>query len=240
MAGLASRCGPARPRIELRVLALHIRDTRNAGDRWSCPLDYFDLPGCDVTKSDMRNPPVGEWDMVVYGGGSITSSPDFRRIGRKTVAWGVGHHVRQQPWAEAMRAEHERAAAMCDLYFPRDRIEGMEHAPCASCMHPVFDSVPEPDCAEVRYSAHHRVDVSDGIAPHMTNEDGSIEDAVRFLSMGARVVTSSYHGAYWARLIGREVRVVPWGSKFSYLTDLSLEECREANRRAHRRVLGIL
>lgn len=225
----------------MKVLGLHIRDTKNAGDRWSCPLEYFDFAGHEALAADMRAPPDCQPDAVIYGGGSITASPDFRRWpGALMVAWGVGHHERRAPWDGAMVAEHRRAAGLCDLYFSRDEVPGIEHVPCASCMHPVFDEATGPVHAEVRYSASRRVDVSDGIAPHMTNEDGSIEEAVRFLASGETVVTSSYHGAYWASLLGRKVRVVSWGSKFDYLPTLSLADCRAANRRAHRKVLEIL
>jgi hypothetical protein len=216
------------------ILALHIRDTRNAGDRWSCPLDYLDL-GAEVIFGDMRQPPDCRPDLVVYGGGSITASPDFKRWSCPVVAWGVGHNERANPSHEAMQREHDRAAALCDLYFSRDRVDGHEWVPCASCLHPVFDEAIEPTHEVVRYSAARRITVEGG-GPHMTNEDGSIEDAVRFIGSGATVVTSSYHGAYWARLLGREVRMVEWGTKFRYVPDIGLQACRAANTEAHRKV----
>ena len=177
--------------------------------------------------------------MVVFGGGSITASPNFRRWPCLTVGWGVGHHVRQAPWHDAMMEEHTRAEALCDLYFPRDRVPGFEEqwTPCPSCMHPVFDEPIEIEHAVVRYSAARRIDVSNGADPHMTNEDGTIEHAVRFLGSGEKVITSSYHGAYWARLLGRKVEMVRWGSKFDYVPDATLDECRDRNRLAYQRVL---
>lgn len=191
----------------------------------------------------MRSPPDCRPDVVIYGGGSITASPDFHAwSGAITIAWGVGHHVRLPPWDETMRTEHVRAAALCDLYFPRDPIEGFECVPCASCLHPVFDEVRSgPAHKIVRYSAARRVNVeTPADAPHMSNEDGTIEQAVRFLASGETVVTSSYHGAYWVGLLGRKVEIVPWGSKFHYLPKLSLAECRAANRAAHAKVMALL
>ena len=221
---------------------MHIRYSQNAGDRWSSPLEYFEFPGHDVVMGDMRDPLASGGDAIVYGGGSITASPDFRKWRGKTIAWGVGHHVRKEPWQDEMRAEHERAAGLCDLYFPRDCVPGFEDrwSPCASCMHPVFDEDTKPAHAVVRYSAARRIDVSNGIDPHMDNESGSIENAVRFLASGEKVITSSYHGAYWAGLLGRQVEVVPWGSKFEYVPQIGLEACREANRKAHSQVLALL
>ncbi len=220
----------------MKTLGLHIRNTKNAGDAASCPLDYFEFP--DAVVADMRTAPGCEPDLVIYGGGSITASPDFHSWKCPVIAWGVGHHVRAEPWADAMRTEHERASGLCAKYFPRDDVDGFEVVPCASCMHPIFDERIEPRHAVVCYSAARRVNVARGKLPHMTNEDGDIEDAVRFLASGKTVITSSYHGAYWARLLGRKVEIVPWGSKFFYLPSLSLEQCRDANRKAYLAVMN--
>lgn len=223
------------------ILGLHIRDTRNVGDRHSSPLDYFEFPGNDVIIGDMRAPPDCRPDVVIYGGGSITASPDFRAWPNALIiAWGVGHHVRAEPWDAEMLAEHRRAAGLCDLYFPRDAMPGFATIPCASCLHPAFDAPDAPRYPVVRYSAARRVDVSNGRDPHMNNEDGAIEDAVRFLASGETVVTSSYHGAYWARLLGRRVELAPWGSKFAYLPNGDLAACRQANRAAYAAVCARL
>lgn len=226
----------------MKILGLHVRNTFNCGDRYSSPLEYFDFPGHEVEIADLYNPPDYKPDVVIYGGGSIVAAPEFKRWkGSLQVAWGVGHHERDKPWEEKMIAAHKEAAKKCDLYFPRDPIKGFPTVPCASCMHPVFDKpVPQKD-GIVRYSAARRIRV-EGPAntPHMSNEDGSIEEAVDFLASGSRIITSSYHGAYWARLLGKKARVEAWGSKFEYLPRLSLAECRDANRRAYREVLKLI
>lgn len=229
----------------MRILALHVRDTANAGDRASCPLDYFEFEGHEVVKADLRHPPDIRPDVVVYGGGSIIASADFHAWpGALTVAWGVGHHERERPWEQAVRSAHKKASALCDLYFPRDDAgPQFERVPCASCLHSVFDEdhLPPPSHEVVRYSAARRVEVSEPAgAPHMSNEDGRMEDSVRFLASGQTVVTSSYHGAYWARLLGRDVRVLSWGSKFDDLPQLSLAACRDANRAAYRSVKNLI
>lgn len=226
----------------MRILALHVRNTFNAGDLASCPADYFEFPGHEVVKADMGNPPDIKPDLVIYGGGSIIASPDFKRWpGALMVAWGVGHNEREKPWGDKMIAAHREAANKCDLYFPRDPLRGFHLVPCASCMHKVFDEEFPPRDGIVRYSAARRVKVEEpDDAPHRTNEDCTIVDAVNFFARSSRVVTSSYHGAYWAKLLGKKYRTVPWGSKFEYLPNLSLEDCRNANRRAYQEVLNLI
>jgi hypothetical protein len=223
-------------RQSVKILALHVRETKNLGDLWSCPLHYFKFSGFDVVFADVRNPPLDmRPDVVIYGGGSITTCLSMWDC--PTIAWGVGHTERQRPWGEKMIAEHLRATALCKVYMPRDWMPGLERCvPCASCMHPAFDQALDikPEHDVIRYSAARRVEVKEPAdTPHRTNEDGSIEEALRFIASGRKVVTSSYHGAYWARLLGREVEVVSWGSKFDYVPELRLSEARTIQRYAY-------
>ena len=55
-------------------LALHARKNNNVGDRWCCPIDYFDFP--NSTCGDLRDSPpaVDEAQIVIFGGGAITRS----------------------------------------------------------------------------------------------------------------------------------------------------------------------
>lgn len=215
------------------ILGLHVRNA-NVGDWWSSPLEYFDFG--ETYRADVRYPHE-EPDVAIYGGGSIST---IIRRWPVTIAWGVGHTARQKPWDEEMQREHRGAAELCDLYFPRDDLPGFDVVPCASCMHSAFDVGLEPKHKVVHYSAARRIDLDDGTAPHMTNESGTIEEAIAFLASGEKVVTSSYHGMYWAGLMGREVEIVSWGSKFHYLPKMNLNECREANRMAYEKVKTLL
>lgn len=55
-----------------------------------------------------------------------------------------------------------------------------------------------------------------GIAEEDTlfNMKISVEETIRFLGTAETVVTSSYHGAYWATLLGKKVIGIPTSSKF--------------------------
>jgi hypothetical protein len=87
--------------------------------------------------------------------------------------------------------------------------------------------------------------------PRATNRDFDFSKTLEFLASGRTVITTSYHGAYWATLLGRRCVVVnPWSSKFytyrhapelaseeswrdaagrSTVYPSALDECREAN-----------
>jgi len=89
-----------------------------------------------------------------------------------------------------------------------------------------------------------------GIGPHMTNLAGDMEEVIAFLASGEVVVTSSYHGAYWARLLGRKVALLPRGSKFWHLPPAPprdrpwvpgmLKAHKEINRAFFREVLDLM
>ena len=52
-------------------------------------------------------------------------------------------------------------------------------------------------------------------APRMLNTGQNMEQIIEFLGSGETVVTNSYHGVYWATLLGRKVVCIPWGAKFN-------------------------
>jgi hypothetical protein len=47
-----------------------------------------------------------------------------------------------------------------------------------------------------------------------SNLNKSFENVISILAEAEVVLTSSYHAAYWAILLGRRVVVVPWSTKF--------------------------
>ena len=207
------------------VLALHIRGSGNIGDRVSGPLDYFALGG-DVVKMDvaafLRKPPTFRPRMVVAGGGAwkrdlakVAAHPALKGVPK--VAWGVG--VTSRKLAPMPENSHTRRAAGWDLYAHRDVGLAGRYVPCASCMHEAFNRryATEHEAVYYGHGALMPLNFAKGIGPHMTNLTDSMEEAIAFLGSGEVVVTSSYHGAYWARLLGRHVAMLPRGSKFWHL-----------------------
>jgi len=41
-----------------------------------------------------------------------------------------------------------------------------------------------------------------------------LERVLAFLASGETVITNSYHGSYWAKLLGRKVVMIPFSDKF--------------------------
>jgi hypothetical protein len=238
----------------MKTVAVHHRDTTNLGDLVCSPALYFDLG--DVEFKDVREP-LPKADRYVFGGGAM-----FRRLFRTgaqgiKIAWGVGQTVR-------------KATTITDpipddftLFGSRDVGQrDAEWVPCASCMSDLFDREYEIDYDAVAYWNYYpdktvpKPDVR-GV-PSLVNRC-SFEEAVRFLGSGKRVVTNSYHGAYWGALLGREVVIVGaysskffgyrhqpavsdtqgWSSIKTRVFPEALDECRTANLAFYEKVRNV-
>jgi exopolysaccharide biosynthesis predicted pyruvyltransferase EpsI len=120
-------------------------------------------------------------------------------------------------------------------------------------MSPLFDTYRDvtPKYPMVIY--HHNVCPFTHNDVPVKNNCDTMDDTIRFLASGDTVVTNTYHGMYWATLLGRKVVVVkPFSTRFLFhkyrhvhtilkTLDLmskvslrypeALQECREANMR---------
>lgn len=199
-------------------------DPSNLGDLASAPYNYFDWisgPTIDIFDDPSRHREVLQHsDLIVVGGGGMLGYCDAeiatllkasrRPHGRspRLVWWGAGNGNRQSV---------PDYLADFDLVGLRDHhMSGdFEWIPCASSLHPAFDAVQtaSKQNVTVKYDAH-RIPVDDVLndklrLPWMSNDArvNRMPAVIEFLASAARVVTRSYHGAYWASLLGLDVFV---------------------------------
>ncbi len=231
----------------MSILAIHrFEGSKNIGDKVSRPSLYFDY---ETTNFDIRrvgNEPLPKADVYLCGGGAITRSLTDLPENSIKIGWGIGQSLRPAP-AKATSVPLKD----WDLLGTRDVIPGIEWVPCVSCMSPLFDKEYEIEHVQVSYM--NALKYSHPDMPYDTNR-GTFEEAIRFIGSGAVVITNSYHGAYWATLLGRAAVIVnPYNSKFyqykhqpalegekpiSYPE--ALEECREANIKFDRKVRDLI
>jgi len=218
----------------MRFINYHVRETPNLGDRVSAPLMYW---GACVVLEDLGAADRDELqddDVVVIGGGGLL----FDKLGPleqiivdlleqprqyKVVVWGAGHNSSRDDGVYPAWLE------LADLVGVRDWRGGYTWAPCPSCMAPLFDDAPPPRYPVVIYDHYPRP------VPFMPNRSmprasnymfRTYSAAIEFLAAGETVVTSSYHGAYWATLLGRRVITYGHSSKFRQMrhTPLHLDD----------------
>lgn len=209
---------------------VHYKNTPNIGDLMCAPYHYFNF--ADAQSFDLSDeiPPC---DAVIYGGGAIEPKLRTERIqdgvqAARKIAWGIGTSRRG-------KTTHGPLLDDLDLCGVRElgREVGVKNAfyvPCVSCMSPLFDKT-FPITQEVVFYTHGVFSLPDtGEAPRATNRSATLEEALRFIASGETVVTNSFHGTYWATLLGRKVVCLPFSSKFygykyppTYCTDNNFE-----------------
>ena len=269
--------------MELQFTNIFRTDETNIGDSYSTPTRYFDLPGNkkDIYKMKYDYKPPHE--NVIYGGGGFIGQ--FRPMSHvikfqkntnhRIYGWGLGEHTyvcldEQTQCIPPMNITYPAYIRAFDLMGIRDHHSHLYHAipharwvPCASCMHEAFDKEYEVKHdivffthAQLPMNIIHGMPKETWDYPHKANSEMNFEETIEFLGSGDIVITNSFHGAYWATLLGKVVCCFPWSSKFYGLkhqplycptTDWwktinekeqrqyksSLEECREANKKFH-------
>ena len=199
------------------VFIHHRPPLRNIGDELCSPRHYFRFV-------------ASERPVTVMGGGVFQDLGEkaLSRLGlapTQVVLWGVGRSNKRAA---------SRLIPINDLPYPawglrdRDGVTDEAHfLPCVSCLHPMLDLPIAGDGTLLFVNADPRV-----TRPHDTRalqrlakakgwqflqNSCSDEDMAAALQSNRRVITNSFHGAYWSLLSSHEVQVVGYSSKFESL-----------------------
>lgn len=201
-------------------LSLHRRKVSNLGDIKACPCDYVPF------LKSFAPMEISHWQKdinishlpVIVGGGGLFSNHYFERQlthvvrsrPRSLICWGAGQNTH-----DSTVVRFPEVLKSFDLVGVRDHNSPFDWVPCASCLDPAFDRSYTKEHEIVLYNhSEFRVLQNEGF-PEMTNAVRDFGEVIAFLASGDTVITTSYHGAYWATLLGRRVIVLnPFSSKF--------------------------
>jgi hypothetical protein len=197
--------------------AFHCTAT-NIGDRMCGPAQYL-WPKLARAAPIKKNLPE-DIGTIIFGGGQIFAQLDMLsaknteiRKPANLIAWGVGLPVHGAKDDAVFRVAQRFNAFSTRNY---DWREDLHFVPCASCLSSLFDLSKSPTYDLVIYNHRKKpgaVKVPDGV-PVMNNSTTDPKLVVDFITSGDTIVTSSYHGVYWAQLLGRRVICIPYSSKF--------------------------
>ena len=207
-----------------KIFEVHRKVDNNVGDFYCNPSRYFDLG--EIQSGELMH---NDWDvkdsiLVIGGGGlihkkfSLHIEKLINKEPRHVVLWGIGHNFGKKHISKStIDPYYPKWLEKCDLIGIRDYIQKNKYLPCVSCMHTAFDKEYEIK-NDVVYFTHKFK--SKHIFEHgqvtMANNEMDFNKVIEFIASGRTVVTDSYHGAYWAQLLGRDVRVHGWSVKFNH------------------------
>lgn len=209
-----------RRRIRPGIFSIHCIDHTNIGDMACSPFNYFSsetpVYPMNFWEVDAGSVPQPDTLPIVLGGGGLYYAPaTIERLVQRhkgpLVAWGVGRNGKL--------SENDSVypgAGKFAIFGVRDWDSGHDWVPCASCMSPLINryrAMP-PEHPMVFYGhKDHRIEIA--ATPCEYNNISTLEKALRFIASGESVLTNSYHGAYWAQLLGRKVAAIPLGNRFT-------------------------
>ena len=212
-------------------------NTDNVGDRWSSPYHFFDFDGFNkktihwINKKEYTS--EDDHFATIIGGG-LFGPGNIRPIiesqpNSKFIYWGGG--------------------------WPRVVGYDTRYLPCASCMLPQLDkkySIKR-DVGVYYHSGYtkrdwYNKDTDIKYLPHdKMHNHCDINDAIKFIGESETIITSSYHGAYWGLLLGKNVEIGdplknrPTPPKTDTLKlDITLEEARRLNTKFYDKVMNYL
>jgi len=202
------------------TLILRGQSQLNVGDKVSSPALYFDIG--PTVERDIRfaaTPKCPKRPVTVVGGGGLfrpQAKPHIRRLlnskTSKVVLWGCGLNDH----ARTVDDHYPKWVRKADLIGVRDYGKDLPWVPCATCGSLAFDKKREATHELVIYDhLRHKVPVEiEGVPRSHNGAHSNLFGVLDFLGQGNVVLTSSYHGAYWATLLGKHVVAWPFSAKF--------------------------
>ena len=220
-----------------KVIFLHETKTVNTGDLKCQPKLYYDVPNSDV--GDIRLfKNFDDYDVVVVGGGGLIDLDYFddsleyisRLEDKKKIIWGAGQNSYRYTYPEYV-ADYD-LIGLRDSVFKNLKMNRFLYVPCVSCKSDLFDNVTITESTDVLYYYHHfegltnlmnkLVEKNTHIINFETAKNSDpMDEIIEKIARAKVIVTNTYHGTYWASLLGKTVYTVETTTK-TKLLDLPL------------------
>jgi hypothetical protein len=209
--------------VSNRLYEVHRRTRGNIGDFFCNPSRYFDFRPITKKLTDELN--VNNSTLIIGGGGLIHPSftPKITELveqkPKNIIVWSIGsNYAIDKDKGYPAWLKEATLVGIRDFNISIINSPIGEYVPCVTCMHPAFNREYTIKHNKVYY-LHARQTSSDAVKllegkPQLTNKAKEFDRVIQFLGSGETIVTDSYHGAYWGMLLGRNVQVVPWSTKF--------------------------
>lgn len=197
-------------------------DWKNAGDMACNPLAFFpEFTKAGVcifhTMREIRWELVKPDDWVILGGGGIFECIDefqsainrLLECNKHVIAWACGHNTH---YFRKMNQQINYS-----LFFRctvRDfGLEGEEYLPDVSCMSSLFEQKYE-NKRNVGVLEHLEYPITEFEYDRLSNTY-AMDSIIKFIGESSVIITNTWHGCYWALLMGKKVILYhPFSNKF--------------------------
>lgn len=188
----------------------------NIGDYWSSPLHYYSFPFkiehihyIDIVK-DLNNGRIDKYKnrkIIIGGGGMIdgdilSNTLKYLIENNKVILWGIGTNAINEYSLDMLN--HPNVI----LKGIRDYIKEIDveiYLPCVSCKNHLFnkliDKKPKKKFGILEHK-HHRIYLEQ-ISSIV--HDQPIGNFIHYIGDHNKLISSTYHGIYWAQLLKKEV-----------------------------------
>lgn len=195
------------------ILVIHRCDKNNTGDLATNPLQYWNIPHhtLDLDDAEFQEKLRFQNDTIIIGGGGLLNyhlpwndSLNYAlrfatEKGIKIYGWGLGYNRHIGDNTDLPILELYRFTSL----GIRHRVEGVPFVPCASCMSDL-----------IQYKG--ATELNPGIIEHLGNQitdlpypkisnNSTLKQITDFITAHNPIITNTYHGGYWATLIGKSL-----------------------------------
>lgn len=207
----------------MKVHFIRCIDWKNTGDMNCDPFVYFpelgDKYDCIYhSMHEIRWELIGKDDWIILGGGGIFGCLDrfqetincLLELSRHVISWACGHntHYDREIHTEILYGRFYRLTT-------RDYGIGMEYLPDVSCMMSQLEKVYKTR-REIGIVEHFEFPIIEFPYERISNTY-SVQSIVRFIGESEVVITNTWHGSYWALLMGKKVVIYhPFSNRFDY------------------------
>ena len=216
-----------------RVHFIRCYDIYNTGDMNCGPelffKDFIDRYVCFFHSIKYINYQIIEKEdwIIIGGGGMLDCNPDYQNAinhllstNTHVIGWGLGHNRVDKNVLYHYDVLPNIAYDKFNLLGDRDYqySEFGKFCPCVSCMMPQLERKTKVE-RNVGIYYHHEIEIEQNLLTnydHLSNS-APIEEVMDFFASSNIIMTNTYHGAYWATLMGKKVILYkPFGERFRF------------------------
>lgn len=200
-----------------KALWVNFVGTANVGDRACSLTRYLKILGApagwthenvNITSVNLDTAKRAKASVIIIGAGGLLMSTIHAFLGAllhsppcPVVIWGIGSNYA----LDYVGPEYPDFLRKATQVAIRDEGSPFRMIPCPTCLHPNFRQPRVRSERVIVYEHYERAPIGLPFPTMKNNDPGGIEKVIAFLSSAEAVVTNTYHGAYWATLLGLRV-----------------------------------